>query len=109
VTGGPQYSGLPQKTLFDLGQLGATTAAAELLEQVYGPDYSGQLGVLLWRHMRGDAGTMPARDLQANLDAIRDGERVVSQFDVGDPVIGSILVVTEADRSLTTVMLPGEY
>lgn len=42
-----------------------------------------------------------------NLDALRDGCRIFSSYRIADAI--RILVITEADRSSTTVLLPGEY
>jgi hypothetical protein len=56
---------------------------------------------------RGEAVDVPEEDKQENEDAIQYGFRILSAYttSVGD----RIWVLTEADRSATTFMLPDEY
>lgn len=87
-----------QVPLFVLGKCVATVNAADEL---------GRLGVsaftLLRRHVMGDFADMCAEDQAANRVAILTGERVFSAYRVGGR---KFWVVTESDRSLTTVRLP---
>ena len=60
------------------------------------------------RHVRGDWGDeLCPEDMKANDDALRDGERLLSRYAVGKGI--SIYIITEWDRSATTVLLPEEY
>jgi hypothetical protein len=53
-----------------------------------------------------DPGVLGAEDQLANLKAVRDGARVFSAYELRD---GSrIWIITEADRSVTTMLLPEE-
>ena len=61
---------------------------------------------LLARHATGDWGDLCAFDRRQNEIALRDGYRVLSSYDVP---AGRIWVITEADRSITTILLPEEY
>jgi hypothetical protein len=57
--------------------------------------------------MVGDWGVVDAEDKQANDEALKSGERLLSAY-----VIKSgerVWVITEADRSATTLLLPDEY
>lgn len=69
--------------------------------------------LLLNRHMAGHWGDMDADDRQANDDALIHGARILSCYSIkpGQPAIGDncIWILTEADRSATTIMLPEEY
>jgi len=47
------------------------------------------------------------RDQKANKQAIRDGDRILSWYQISGKI--RILIITEADRSATTVMLANEY
>jgi hypothetical protein len=87
---------------FPLGLLTATPAALEALaESGQTPDY------FLARHVSGDWGEVGAADWRANDLAIRDGDRILSAYRT---LRGQKLwVVTEADRSVTTILLPDEY
>jgi hypothetical protein len=59
------------------------------------------------RHMNLDPGSLGAEDQLQNLRAVREGTRVFSAYELLD---GSrIWIITEADRSVTTILLPGEY
>jgi hypothetical protein len=69
------------------------------------PDLSA-LVPLLGRHASGDWGEVNASDAQANIDALRTGARVLSAYVVGGV---RVWVITEADRSHTTLLLPEEY
>lgn len=63
------------------------------------------------RHERGDFGDVDAEDYEANLDAISDGLRIVSvyQCDTKRGDTTKIYVITEADRSVTTLLLAEDY
>lgn len=60
----------------------------------------------LMRHIRCDWGDISQADWKANDDAISDGDRLVSAYDVRGQ---RMLIITEADRSATTVMLREDY
>ena len=57
-------------------------------------------------HSIGDYGTMDAEDVQANKDAIKYGNRIMSAYEVDGT---KFWIFTEADRSVTTLLLPEEY
>jgi hypothetical protein len=62
----------------------------------------------LARHGRGDWGELCPQDRQANEDALETGGRLLSVYRAR----GSgerVYVITEADRSATTLLLPAEY
>ncbi|WP_321899922.1 plasmid related protein [Paraburkholderia heleia] len=63
---------------------------------------------LLGRHQRGDWGTLDAHDCAANDYAVAQGARILSAYEVGTAQ-EKVWIITEADRSVTTVLLPGEY
>jgi len=68
----------------------------------------------LERHGRGDWGDLSEQDRQSNEDALKDGDRLFSVYNFVGPLIHSeseskIYVITEADRSGTTVLFPTEY
>lgn len=62
---------------------------------------------LLNRHVNGDWGDLSYEDRLRNELALVEMERLMSCYSVEDGV--KIYVVTEADRSTTTVMLDSEY
>ena len=89
------------KPLFSLGKTLATPAARdELSELNYSPLD------LLRRHMSGDWGDLDTDDLDANEDALSTGSRLFSAYIIQGT---KFWVITEADRSSTTILLPSEY
>lgn len=61
----------------------------------------------LARHERGDWGDLSKDDLQANEDALKEGLRLLSAYHLKDGT--KIWLITEWDRSATTLLLPSEY
>jgi hypothetical protein len=91
-----------RRVSFPLGQTVATPGALEALGQ------AGQLPFhFLARHARGDWGELCPADKRANDRALREGDRLLSAYktSTGD----RLWVITEADRSATTILLPSEY
>jgi hypothetical protein len=91
--------------LFDLGQLLATPGAVELERQLI--DLSGLALVhYIARHWTGDWGDLTPHDVQVNRDALENGTRILSSYQTP---AGKLWIITEADRSATTCLLPEEY
>lgn len=89
---------------FDLGQLVITRAAAEWLEDRAGR--ADAVNSCIARHASGDWGEVSAEDGRANDAAVEDGERVLSSYGVDGT---TLWIITEADRSVTTVLFPEDY
>lgn len=93
---------LDHSSRFPLGQLLATpTALSALVQQKVSP------WALVRRHEQGDWGELDEHDRQANEQALTDGIRLLSAYALPDST--RIWVITEADRSATTLLLPEEY
>lgn len=86
---------------FPLGRTYATAAVARWAEKT-GTD----LARYLRRHHCGDWGDLDTEDKQANETALETGARILSCYRQGDR---KIFVITEADRSMTTVLFATEY
>jgi hypothetical protein len=87
---------------FELGHIVATPAALEALAA------SGQeAAFFLAKHHRGDWGDVDNNDKQANEQALRDEGRIFSAYKTLKGV--KIWIITEADRSATTILLPEDY
>jgi hypothetical protein len=84
--------------LFNLGYL-VMTAGAAALEVDFIP--------YLVRHAAGDWGELDDFDKQQNDLAVKEGCRILSAYNTNEGVW--IWIITEADRSATTVLLPEEY
>jgi hypothetical protein len=84
-----------------LGRVVATPGALKLLMETGGHPFD-----YLARHATGDWGELCAFDRRQNEIALRDGYRVLSSYNVP---AGRVWIITEADRSITTILLPEEY
>ena len=93
---------IAENKTFLLGKLVATPGALTALAQSGHPPTE-----FLDRHQRGDWGEICADDWKLNDEALVDGDRLLSAYKTnkGD----RIWIITEADRSVTTVLLPSEY
>jgi len=88
--------------LFPLGETVATTGALAALEA------SGQdPAAFLTRHVTGDWGEMPAEDVRENERSLLYGSRLMSSYRTTKDV--KLWVISEWDRSVTTLLLPSEY
>ena len=87
--------------LFSLGRTVQTPYAKEELHRL---NYSPL--DLLRRHMSGDWTEMDVEDQQSNREAIIEGSRIFSAYIIQGV---KFWVITEADRSSTTILLPSEY
>jgi hypothetical protein len=84
-----------------LGRVVATPGALKALSEA-GEDPLRYLA----RHASGDWGDLDAHDRRENQRSLRNGWRVLSSYPVGQ---GKVWIITEADRSYTTILLPSEY
>ena len=87
--------------LFPLGRVVATPGALQLLQET-GEDPR----LLLARHRSGDWGDLDNYDHKENELALKHGWRIVSSYSLGEKCIW---IITEADRTYTTILLPEEY
>jgi hypothetical protein len=97
---------------FVLGRVVATPGALNLLREAHADP-----AILLWRHQSGDWGDVDASDRLHNDDSLERGLRVLSAYKLqlppSPPQAGNghatLWIITEADRSVTTLLLPEEY
>ena len=61
---------------------------------------------LIRRHLNQDWGDVCEEDKQSNNQALINGGRLLSSYKLGEE---TIWIITEADRSATTILLPSEY
>lgn len=105
-----QISNTP-KPRFPLGNVYFTPGVMETIDRLQVDPFE-----LLYRHVCGDWGSVCTEDAQANEDALCYGSRILSAYVLGPKKNSAsthesvkIWVITEADRSTTTLLLPSEY
>ena len=94
---------IEQEPLFELGEVVLTDGAIETLKAL-----NVDPAILLIRHVTGDYGDLCKDDLQENKKAVKNGGRVFSSYQL-PPNNTKLWIITESDRSVTTLLLPDEY
>jgi hypothetical protein len=61
---------------------------------------------LIFRHGSGDWGDLDDHDHNVNDEAVKNGERILSAYETK---AGKVWIITEWDRSVTTILFPSEY
>lgn len=84
-------------------KLGAVYTTPGALEKVP----KAAIYAALERHKHGDWGCLDPEDRAANNRAVKSGGRILSAYLAPDGT--KFWIITEADRSYTTVMLPTDY
>jgi len=92
----------PAPICLPLGRIVATPGALDCLER-----HAANAAALLWRHQHGDWGELSPEDWQQNDRSATQGMRVLSNYPLASHE--RLWVITEADRSVTTLLLPSEY
>ena len=86
--------------LFDLGQVVATPGVLQTVG-------SFEIRLALERHVAGDWGDICEEDAMENEFALENGYQLLSSYTSSAGV--PFWIITESDRSCTTVLLPYEY
>ena len=95
---------------FSAGQMVFTRGVADLMAE--NEEFAKFVTLSLGRHLKGDWGDVDAEDKLSNDEAAKAGDRILSAFnDDRFPKngIATIWIITEWDRSVTTVLFPDEY
>jgi hypothetical protein len=90
---------LTSQMKFPLGQVFITPNALEKLK-------SDDILNALNRHVLGDWGELDDEDRQTNDEALQSGSRLLSAYRSGDT---KFWIISEANREVTTVLLPKDY
>lgn len=88
--------------LFSPGKIVATPGAIEAMNK-----HNCLPETLLQKHLFGDWGSVDAEDAASNDAAVKCGDRILSSYRISETV--RIWLITEWDRSVTTILLPSEY
>ena len=90
----------PTSPALKLGQIVATPNALAHITQT-------DITLALARHVAGDWGDLCAEDKQVNDQALTEGMRILSAYHAANGT--KFWIITEGDRSVTTVLLPEDY
>lgn len=85
---------------FNPGRLMITPNAKDALPHT-------EVNAAINRHLHGDWGDTCEADKRINDDALKNGGRLLSVYHTKDGV--TFWIITEADYSATTVLLPSDY
>jgi hypothetical protein len=96
---------LHQGPKFQLGQIVATRGVSNRIES--DPAFAAHVSTSFSRHAFGDWGDVCEEDKQENELSLKEDYRLLSSY--GKDTDNHIWIITEADRSVTTVLFPSEY
>lgn len=92
---------MTRQRLFALGQVVSTPNALAFAQK-----NQIDLGQLLTRHQTGDWGDLDDEDNESNEEALINATRIFSSYSIAED---KIWIITEADRSFTTLLMPNDY
>ena len=93
--------------LFPLGRTTMTTNLQRQLQEANPEGWNEELLALIDRHVSGDWGDLEEFDQQQNDLALEQGGRILSSYTTSKGI--KLWIITEADRSYTTALLPSDY
>lgn len=93
---------------FSFGALCATRGVADIMAD--NPAFAQFVNRSLARYLQGDWGEMSTSDKRGNDEAVGTGDlRIFAAYENTGREDWKIWIITEADRSVTTVLFPSEY
>ncbi len=93
--------------LFLLGRIMMTTNVKNRLQEAHPDHWEEELQQLISRHVSGDWGDLDEEDKRDNQVSLERGFRILSAYNTTSDL--RVWVITEADRSCTTCLLPQDY
>jgi hypothetical protein len=88
----------------EYGRIVATRGVADEMEN--NPAFAGEVNAAFSRYQRKDWGNLCQEDTELNDQAVNGGDRILAAYKTS---IGTIWIITEWDRSATTILFPSEY
>ncbi|MEW6687251.1 MAG: hypothetical protein AB1393_13780 [Candidatus Edwardsbacteria bacterium] len=89
---------------FNPGQIVVTQGVAKRMQE--DQDFRRFVDSSFKRHLAGDWGDLSQEDKQENEFSLKEGFRILSSYENSNT---KIWIITEADRSVTTILFPEEY
>jgi len=96
--------------VFATGQIVASRGVYDLACQ--NANFAQFIQKSLNRHVKGDWGDVDSEDKETNNQALKQGTRLLSSYNddrFPQHGVATIWIITEADRSATTILFPDEY
>lgn len=93
--------------IFGIGKLFVTRTIKDEMEKNETFMYFVQMSLI--RYVQGDFGELSEDDMRANEEALEYGNRIMGVYKNPDDESKTIWFITEADRSITTILFPEEY
>lgn len=90
---------------FELGKVVATAGVYAMKEENI--DFAIFLNDSFMRYMIGDWGDTCPEEAKLNDESVENGERILAVYIFGNET--TIWIITERDRSVTTILFPEEY
>jgi hypothetical protein len=103
----PKSHPTPVEPLFSLGRLVMTTNLQMRMQEFDPGNWETNIKALIDRHVAGDWGSLEDFDRKQNDRALREGGRLFSAYQTSSGI--RLYIITEADRSCTTALLPEDY
>lgn len=89
---------------FELGQLVATRGIADMMET--NPQFRDDVAKAFTKYQNCDWGITCEEDAEMNNEALTGEDRILAVYETCK---GEIWIITEWDRSVTTILFPSEY
>lgn len=96
------------KVKFETGRIVATRGIDQLISGENGLKLACEISDCFFRHQSGDWGNLCDEDKEYNDWALRHNCRLLSAYEIGEEKT-KIWIITEWNRSCTTILLPDEY
>lgn len=90
-----------------MGRLVATRGIVDLIDENRG--FSVFVSQSMARYVQCDWGDTCVEDWQSNDDAVKEGDRILAEYQEPNHPNWRIWIITEWDRSVTTILFPSEY
>ena len=90
--------------MFKLGRMLMTAGISAAVKE--DAEFDSEIAKCLLRHSTCDWGDLCEEDSLLNDDALISGDRILSAYKTTK---GKVWIITEADRSATTILFPSEY
>lgn len=96
-----------ERVMKEIGQLCMTRGVSDLA--VEDEEFAYHVDLSLARYLCGDWGDTCDEDKEQNDDAVVNGERILAEYRHPEHPDWRIWIITEWDRSVTTILFPDEY